>query len=67
MKNTKTTEVKKDRNLKGKLAGLYSLVVALAELATAYVFVTQDNKVLLPIAVVVGVDSAYRLASKFMR
>lgn len=70
MKNKTTNEApkaKKDRNIKAKVVGLYSLTVALAELATVYIMVTQDNAVLFPIAAVLGVDSAQRLASKFMR
>jgi len=58
---------KKDRNIKAKAAGLYSLTVALAELGATYVFATQENQILFVLAAVLGVDSAQRLASKFMR
>jgi len=67
MKATKEAPVKKDYNIKTKVAGIYSLAVALAELVTVYVFTTQDNKVLLPIAVVLGLDSAVRFTSKFVK
>lgn len=58
---------KKNYNIKAKLAGLYCLAIALAELATVYIFATQDNRVLWILAGVLGVDSAQRLASKFVK
>ena len=69
MKNKTTNEpkAKKNYNIKTKLAGLYSLTVALAELVTVYIFTTQDNKVLLPVAIILGVDSAVRFTSKFVK
>ena len=66
-KQDKTPKVKKNYNIKAKIAGLYSLAVGLAELVTVYVFTTQDTKILLPIAVVLGVDSAIRFTSKFVK
>lgn len=69
-KNNKPVQAekpKKDRNIKGKVSGFYSLVIALAELATTYVFVTQDNKILLPLAVVLGLDAAQRFARAFVK
>lgn len=68
-KTNKTTEpkAKKNYNIKAKLAGLYCLAIALAELATVYIFATQDNRVLWILAGVLGVDSAQRLASKFVK
>lgn len=69
-KNNKVEKVekpKKDRNIKGKANGFYSLIVALAELASTYVFVTQDNKILLPLAVVLGLDAAQRFARAFVK
>jgi len=69
-KSTKQTEApkpKKDLNIKGKFLGICNLAVALAELATVYVFTTQDSKYLLPLAVVLGLDSAQRFASKFIK
>ncbi len=69
-KNNKPVQAekpKKDRNIKGKMNGLYSLIVALAELASTYVFVTQDNKILLPLAVVLGLDAAQRFARAFVK
>lgn len=67
--NKTTTKVapKKDRDLKNKALGIYSLVVALAELASAYVFVTQDNRVLLPLAIILGYDAAQRFARAFVK
>ena len=70
MKSTKQKEapVSKEKNdVKGKAAGLYSLAVALTELASTYVFATQDNKVLWVLAVVLGIDAAQRLARAFVR
>lgn len=69
-KSTKTVQAekpKKNINVKGKASGFYSLVIALTELASTYVFVTQDNKVLLPLAVVLGIDAAQRFARAFIR
>lgn len=66
-KTTKTEKVKKNYNIKAKLAGIYCLAVALAELATVYILVTQDNRVLWILAGILGVDCAQRLASKFIR
>lgn len=69
-KSTKQTDAPKSTkktDVKGKAAGLYSLAVALTELASTYVFVTQDNKILLPLAVVLGVDCAQRFARAFLR
>lgn len=65
--SAKASKPKKDYNIMSKLAGLYCLAIALAELATVYIFATQDNKVLWILAGVLGVDSAYRLASKFVK
>jgi len=71
MSKTNKTETapksKKNINYKATFTGLYSLAVALAELVTVYVFATQDNKVLLPVAVVLGLDSAIRFTSKFVK
>lgn len=53
--------------IKKPLGGLYSLSIALAEIATAYIFATQDNKVLWVLAGVLGFDAAQRLAYKFLR
>lgn len=58
---------KKTRNIKAQAAGLYSLAVALAELATVYLLVTQGRQILLPLAVVLGVDCSQRFAVKFIR
>ena len=66
-KSIEASKPKKNINYKAKLAGLYSLVVALAELATVYVMATQDNKVLWVLAGVLGVDAAQRLARAFVR
>lgn len=68
-KQTKTNEpkAKKNINVKGKVAGLYSLVLALAELATVYIFATQDNKALWVLAGVLGLDATIRLTSKFVK
>lgn len=66
-KQDKVQKVKKNYNIKSKIAGLYSLVIALAELVTVYIFTTQDNKILLPVAVVLGFDSAVRFTSKFVK
>lgn len=68
-KTNKTTEpkAKKNYNIKAKLAGLYCLAIALAELAAVYIFATQDNRVLWILAGVLGVDCAQRLASKFIK
>lgn len=41
--------------------GLLVLTVALAELASVYVFSTQDNKVLWGLAVILGIDAAQKL------
>lgn len=60
-------KAKKNYNIKAKLAGLYCLAIALAELAAVYIFATQDNRVLWILAGVLGVDSAQRLASKFVK
>ncbi len=69
MKTTKkeVEKTKKNTNYKAKFAGLYSLAVALAELATVYVFATQDSKVLWVLAGVLGVDAAQRLARAFVK
>ena len=66
-KTPKVEKPKKDRNVKGKMTGLYSLIVALAELMATYVFVTQDNRSLLPLAVVLGIDASQRLARAFIK
>lgn len=69
-KSTKQTDAPKSTkktDVKGKAAGLYSLAVALTELASTYVFATQDNKVLWVLAVVLGIDAAQRLARAFVR
>jgi len=66
-KTPKVEKPKKQYNVKGKMNGLYSLIVALAELATAYVFVTQDNKILLPLAIILGVDASQRFARAFIK
>lgn len=58
---------KKKVNVKAKAAGLYSLAVALAEIATVYVMATQDSKVLWVLAGVLGVDAAQRLARAFVK
>lgn len=63
-KSTKQTDAPKSTkktDVKGKAAGLYSLAVALTELASTYVFATQDNKVLWALAVILGIDAAYKL------
>lgn len=66
-KQTKeASKPKKNRNIKGALAGLYSLAVALAELASVYIFVTQGRTILYPLAVVLGLDCAQRFATKFV-
>lgn len=70
MNKTKQTEApkpKKDLNIKGKFLGLCNLAVALAELATVYILVTQDNRILLPLAVILGLDASQRFASKFLK
>lgn len=70
MKNNKTTEPKapkQSKNIKASILGLMSLVVALAEIVGTYVFVTQDNQILLPIAVVLGLDASQRLARAFTK
>jgi len=68
-KQTKDTPKvsKKNINFKAKAGGLYDLAVALAELASVYVFATQDTKVLWVLAGVLGVDCAFRFASRFLR
>lgn len=63
-KSTKQTDAPKSTkktDVKGKAAGLYSLAVALTELASTYVFATQDNKVLWALAVILGIDAAQKL------
>jgi hypothetical protein len=69
MKNNKdkVSKPKKNLNIKSKANGLYSLAIALAELVTAYIFVTQDNKILWVLAGVFGLDAAQRLVSKFVK
>lgn len=64
---TNNESPKKIRDIKTKALGLYSLVVALAELSTVYILVTQDSKGLYALAVVLGVDAAQRLTSKFIK
>lgn len=66
-KQTVAPAAKKNINIKGKMDGLYSLMIVLAEIATAYIFATQDNKVLWVLAGVLGFDAAQRLAYKFLR
>lgn len=63
--NNKETPKKSKSNI--NLYGLLDLVVALAELASTYVFVTQDNRILLPLAVVLGLDCAQRFTRKFIK
>ena len=63
MKTNKTEAVKAPKNKKSiNYVGLLSLTVALAELASTYVFATQDNKVLWVLAGILGIDAAQRLA-----
>ena len=66
-KQTVAPAAKKNINIKGKMDGFYSLMIVLAEIATAYIFATQDNKVLWVLAGVLGFDAAQRLAYKFLR
>lgn len=66
-KPAEAPKAKKNINFKAKFAGLYSLTIALAELATTYVFATQDNKVLWVLAGVLGLDAAQRLARAFVK
>ena len=66
-KTTKQKEDTKSINYKTKALGLYSLVVALAELFATYIFVTQDNQTLYALALVFGIDAAQRLTSKFIK
>lgn len=66
-KNTKEKSPKKDHQVKAKFFGLCDLAVGLAELATVYVFATQDNRVLLPIAVVLGIDASIRFGKAFVK
>lgn len=66
-KAIKEAPVKKDYNIKGKFLGLCNLAVALAELSTVYILVTQDNRILLPLAVILGLDASQRFASKFLK
>jgi hypothetical protein len=69
MKTTKieAPKSKKNYNIKAKFLGLCNLAVALAELATVYIMVTQGNNLLLPIVAVLGLDSAQRFATKFLK
>ncbi len=64
-KSTKNTKKPKDH--KAKIAGLYSLAIALAELATVYILATQDNAVLFPIAIVLGIDASQRFVQAFVK
>lgn len=59
-KTTKTDKAPKSKKNINWM-GLLSLSVALAELASTYVFATQDNKVLWALAVILGIDAAYKL------
>lgn len=59
-KSTKQTEAPKSKK-KLNYTGLLVLAVALAELASVYVFATQDNKVLWALAVILGIDAAQKL------
>ena len=59
-KINKTEAPKSKTNI--NYTGLLSLAVALAELASTYVFATQDNQVLWGLALVLGLDAAQRLA-----
>lgn len=59
-KTNKEAPKKSKKNI--NYVGLLSLTVALAELASTYVFATQDNKVLWALAVILGIDAAQRLA-----
>lgn len=61
------TKPKKSRNIKQGFFGLCNLAVALAELASVYIFVTQGRTMLYPIAAVLGLDCAQRFAVKFIR
>lgn len=65
-KTTKTDKAPKSKKNINWM-GLLSLSVALAELASTYVFATQDNKVLWALAVILGADAAQRLARAFVR
>lgn len=59
-KSTKQTEAPKSKK-KLNYTGLLVLAVALAELASVYVFATQDNKVLWVLAAILGIDAAQKL------
>jgi hypothetical protein len=64
-KQTKDTPKVSKKNI--NLYGLLDLAVALSELATVYVFATQDNQVLWVLAAVLGADCAQRFARKFVK
>lgn len=66
-KQKEAPKSKKSINFKQVFAGLYSLVIALAELASVYIFATQDNPILYPVAAVLGLDAAVRLTTKFVK
>lgn len=66
-KSTKQTDKAPKSKKNINWMGLLSLSVALAELASTYVFATQDNKVLWALAVILGADAAQRLARAFVR
>ena len=47
-------------------AGLPTVVVLVAEIIAVYTLTTQDNRVLIGVGAVLGLDVAWKLASKFM-
>ena len=45
---------------------IWELTLVLAQLATAYVFATQDNQVLWVLAFILGLNAAIKLTDKFV-
>lgn len=69
MTKAKTNKVKnsKAKNVQTKVCGLYSLIVALAQLAAGYVFVFDGRPELMVVGGILTLASVITLANRFLK